>query len=91
MEISLINVNFLHKSVILTWFSEIIFLKHNQSSRNNPYTKQAYFGVAYSVPLTWMYPSFLMCSSVEGHTDFFKFLAILNRDAMLNCILFVWT
>ena len=37
--------------------------------------------------LTWVYPNLLMHSSIEGHSDFFKFLAIMSRAAVHNCIL----
>ena len=36
--------------------------------------------------LTWMYANLLMRSSIEGHSDFFKILAIMSRAAVHNRI-----
>ena len=37
--------------------------------------------------LTWMYPTLLVHSSIEGYPDLFKFLPIMNSAAVHNFIL----
>ena len=53
MEISLINVNVLYKRVTLTVFQRCSCLcsLSKYLAQNNPYTKEAYFGVAHSATL----------------------------------------
>ena len=58
MELSLINVNVLHKRANSSWFSEIFFFL-NKSDQNNPYAKEIYFGVAYSALLDMDVPQFV--------------------------------
>ena len=92
MEISLINVNLLHKMAFLLAFPRFswccCFLK--LISPKKSFGQTGIFWVCYIVLLlTCLCPYLLMNASMEGHPDIFKFLSIMNR-AVLHYFMLVF-
>ena len=86
MEISLINVNLLHKMAFLLGFPRFswccCFFK--LISPKWFFCQMSIFGVScFVLPLTCLCPNLLMNVSVEGHPNIFKFLTIMNRVPVL--------